>query len=221
MLNNMKFSLYLTTLRIKCRELLNPYLGQLRQKLDKIDPTVTIFSNNCWAGHVYRYYDLPYNTPTIGLYFFPDDYLKFIKCPKHYLYECELFMTDYSQSKYHDILINKGGENIMCPIGHLDDIEIVFLHYRTAEEAISKWNRRKDRINWNNIVVKFSEMNDCSLENLIDFDNLLFPKHFVFTTKDYGLKSQIIFKSSSKCGQILNDTVDFRRYLTLSKYLGK
>lgn len=30
----------------------------------------SIISNNCWAGTVYRYFGLPYQSPTAGLYFF-------------------------------------------------------------------------------------------------------------------------------------------------------
>lgn len=52
------------------------YADQRQSSL--IGKSFTILSNNCWGGHVYRYFSLPYLTPTIGLYFYPDDYLKFI-----------------------------------------------------------------------------------------------------------------------------------------------
>ena len=48
-----------------------------RQMLKSTD--FTIISNNCWGGHVYRRYGLPYASPTVGMYFFPDEYLKFIR----------------------------------------------------------------------------------------------------------------------------------------------
>ena len=38
-----------------------------------------------------------------------------------------------------------------CPIGILDDIEVIFLHYKSEDEAYQKWNRRKERIVWDNI----------------------------------------------------------------------
>lgn len=44
-------------------------------------------------------------------------------------------------------------------IGKLDDIEVVFLHYKSEEEAYQKWNRRKKRINYNNLIFKFNDMN--------------------------------------------------------------
>ena len=38
----------------------------------------TIISNNCYAGWVYRYFNLPYYTPTVGLFIMTDDYIKLL-----------------------------------------------------------------------------------------------------------------------------------------------
>lgn len=65
----MNFETLKNTVRVKVREETNPMLGKFRRKKLK-DPNVTIISNNCWGGHVYRYFGLPYMSPTIGLYFY-------------------------------------------------------------------------------------------------------------------------------------------------------
>lgn len=44
----------------------------------------TIISNNCTGGYMYQYYGVAYNTPTEGLYFTTDDYIKLIQRPRHY-----------------------------------------------------------------------------------------------------------------------------------------
>lgn len=50
------------------REKTNRCLGRARLKrLRSTD--FTVISNNCWAGTVYRYFNLPYLSPTCGLYF--------------------------------------------------------------------------------------------------------------------------------------------------------
>lgn len=46
-----------------------------RAKLTNTD--FSIISNNCWGGHVYRRYGLPYTSPTVGMYFFSEDYINF------------------------------------------------------------------------------------------------------------------------------------------------
>ena len=65
----------------------------------------------------------------------------------------ELNFISVDESKYKDELIARHHDAV--PLGKLDDVEIVFLHYATKEEAEEKWNRRKQRINWENIYYKF------------------------------------------------------------------
>ena len=107
----------------------------------------------------------------------------------------------------------RGGENLICPIGLIDDIEIVFLHYKNKDEALSKWRRRTERICWDKIIVKMSEMNLCTESIIKNFDKLKFEKKFIFTTKDYGISSQIIWKSNEGCNEIKDDTTYFRKYI--------
>ena len=68
----------------KLREYTNPWFASVRRmKLNRAD--FTIISNNCWAGSVYRYFGLPYLSPTAGLYFFASDYIKFVSNLQHYV----------------------------------------------------------------------------------------------------------------------------------------
>lgn len=129
----------------------------------------TVISNNCWAGKLYQYLDMQYLTPTVGLYFFSDDYLKFIKNLRYYI-SLDLEFIKPEDSNHKDIIYERNHE--MVPIAKLDDVEIIFLHYKTAEEALQKWNRRKKRIRWDNIYFKFSQMNYCSNDMLEEFCDL-------------------------------------------------
>lgn len=193
---------------------MNPYIGPIRRRLLKCEK-FTIISNNCWGGHVYRYFNMEYLSPTIGLYFYAHDYIKFCQNLKHYI-NSELKFITYTESKYCDDLVAHG--NTTCPIGKLDDIEIVFLHYSNAEEALKKWNRRKERIIWNNLYFKMTEQNLCSPQDLKDFDSLPSSDKFVFTTRDYGLSSQVIFEDYYNQECVRNDTVYFRKYINLIRF---
>ena len=53
-------------------------------------------------------------------------------------------------SKYEDY--SEKIKNKKYPIGLLKDVEIHFLHYNSNEEALTKWNRRISRIDFNNVA---------------------------------------------------------------------
>lgn len=177
----------------------------------------TVISNNCWAGKLYQYLDMPYLSPTVGLYFFADDYIKFVKNLKHYM-SLDLKFIKASQSKYCDILERKN--QVEKPIGILDDVEIVFLHYKSESEAYEKWNRRKERINWDNIYYKFSKMNFCSDEHLKEFDSLPYKNKFMLTcNKIKRYNCELYWKGKNEDGQILLDTIPFPGNLCLHKII--
>ena len=200
----------------KIRDFTNPIFGVIRRKQLKTTE-ITIISNNCWSGHFYRWFQLPYDSPTVGLYIFPDDYLKLAYNIRQYM-ALELKFIPLEQSKYKDILIERNEQHV--PIGILNDVEIIFLHYHSQEEAYIKWNRRKERIHWDNIYFKFSEMNGCSEGHLRAFDSLPTDKKVMFTVYSRpDLHSAIHMKGYEKQGQILADTMNFKPNLNLVRFI--
>ena len=184
----------------------------------KIQPrNFTVISNNCWAGKLYQYLDMPYLSPTVGLYFFADDYLLFVKNLWYYMSQ-ELNFISVDESKYKDELIARHHDAV--PLGKLDDVEIVFLHYATKEEAEEKWNRRKQRINWENIYYKFSKMNYCSEDHLKKFSELPFQHKFMLNnrkTKRYDC--EFFWSGDGNDEEILSDTKPFPGNVKLTKLL--
>lgn len=189
----------------------NPYLGKFRRKALN-DTGFSIISNNCWAGIVYQYYDLPYLSPTVGLYFFADEYVRFVSDLRHYC-GYELSFIKAKDSRYRDFLKERGQENI--PIGLLDDVEIVFLHYSSPEEAREKWDRRVKRINWDHLIIKFSQQNLATVDHLRAVDRLPYKDKIIFTSGDYGLSSQVIYKESLGLPEIYDEVIHFKSYFDL------
>ncbi len=154
-----------------------------RKKL--IDTNFTIISNNCWGGMIYESYNLPKQSPTVGLFFMASDYIKFISDLRNYLSE-ELIFIEPTESKW---------KNQVCedkrfgtyPIGRLKDIEIFFLHYHSVEEAKTKWERRCRRINWNRMIVKFNDQNNCTEQELESFIKMPYKHKIFFTCKDWNI----------------------------------
>ena len=177
----------------------------------------TIISNNCWAGKLYQYLDMPYLSPTVGLYFFADDYLKFVK-NLHYYLSLELKFISLQESKYCEELKKRKQENI--PIGILDDVEIVFLHYKTQQEAKEKWDRRKARINWDDVFIKFSRMNGCTDEHLKEFDEIPFPNKFMLNISKHPIySSEVYWDGPQNESEIILDTTPFPGNLSLCRLL--
>lgn len=157
----------------------------------------TIISNNCWGGTVYQSYGLPYNSPTVGLYIMSEDYIKFVKRLEYYT-SLKLKFIDPKDSK-HFTKISPDGVPVTHPVGLLDDVEIFFLHYHSQEEAFEKWTRRCERINWDKLIVKFSDLNHCEPEHMYEFDKLDYKNKVFFSSKKHNdLKSEVYIKEAQK-----------------------
>lgn len=202
----------LKKVRLKCNT-----LGSKKRykKLNIKNPT--IISNNCWAGIVSQYLGIPYYTPTVGLYFFADEYIKFLKDFKYYISQ-DLEVISAECSKYYKEMKAKGhGDSL---VGKLDDIEIVFLHYHSKKEIIEKWNRRVKRINWDYIIFKFCDQNLCNENNIYDFDKLKLKNKICFTTKKYpNCKSVITFENQKNKQEVERDYYVSHKYLNIIEYI--
>ena len=204
-------------IRLKIRKKTNPFLGFFRRmRLNNTD--FTIISNNCWGGIIYEHFNLPKNSPTVGMYFFAEEYIKFINNLKHFLKQ-PLEIIDCSQSKYKEQLIERNQAH--CLIGKIDDVEMVLLHFHNAQEAQEKWKRRCERVNYDNLIYKFSEMDYCTEEHLKAFDAFPAKKKVMFVCKDYALQSQTVCPEWTKYGRVKNDTTNFKRHINLVKLINQ
>lgn len=177
----------------------------------------SVISNNCWAGRLYQYLDMPYLSPTAGLYFFAPDYIKFVSDLRRYL-DTPLRFINPEDSKYYEELKKRNQTD--KPIGVLDDVEIVFLHYKTKEEAKEKWDRRKARVNYEHIILKFSRMDLCTEKELELFDSLQFRNKFVINNRiPLKYKCEVYWKEEWNEKGISRDTVPFPGNLKLRKIL--
>ena len=216
MINKMLLPLKSKLYNSQAREMLYRAKSRLRLRNKKF----TIISNNCWAWSVYEDMGQPYNTPTIGLYFFAPCYLKLLQNLKHYL-ECKL---DFKR----DSLYEEGNKRIskcshFYPIGVLDDIEIHFLHYKTEEDALAKWNKRVRRVNFDNLFIAGSDKDLCTPQYIAQFDLLPYKNKVFFSAKNYpGLKSVVWLQSYSKeesIGDIATHRWPCRKYFDVVKWL--
>lgn len=142
--------------------------------------TPTIISSNCNGSFILHDLNLQFLTPTVNLFMYPKDFLKFVGNLEKYLSnEAELVEIE-SSKKY--------------PVGRLIDIQIHFMHYSTFDEAKNKWRERCKRIQYNNIYLMMTDRDGCTYEDMINFDKLSYKK-IIFTNKPYPeIKSSYYIK---------------------------
>lgn len=161
--------------------LAKPRRYKLRKRLK--NKNFTIISNNCWAAMaVYQFLGIKYNTPTVGLFFSDEDYLRFVERLDYYLNQ-PINFVNFEESKFYKNITTTEYPKIKFPIAHLDDVEILCMHYKSEKEFMTKWERRKTRINRSNIIIKFSirDISTNSSEYIERIKNIPFKNKICFS----------------------------------------
>ena len=160
----------------------------------------TVISNNCWGGMIYESYSIPKKSPTVGMFFMADDYIKFLTHLREYI-AAPLCFIQPEDSRWKNENATRGDKRFgSYPVGKLEisiggqteSIEIFFLHYHSAQEAKDKWERRIKRINWDKLFVKFNDQNGCTEEHIKAFDELPYKNKVCFTVKAYPEYKSVI-----------------------------
>ena len=173
-----------------------------RRKLQNIAPT--IIASNCNGEFLYYDMKLQFRSPTINLSFDMNDYVKMLENLRWYMKQPIL--------PYND-------DRFEFPTGMLDDVEIRFNHYETFDEAVTKWEERKKRIDWNNLFVLAIDGDNCTYETIKRFDQLPYENKVIFTHIPYPeFKSAYYipgFENENGVGVLLYFKQQFlvRRYL--------
>lgn len=175
-------------LRLKVLKIRRKLFANIRRK--QLNNTeFTIISNNCWGGMVYESYNLQKQSPTVGMFFMAEDYIKFLSDLRGYI-NGKLTFIKPAQSRWKNVpQISDDNRTGTYPIGVLsngkEDIEIFFLHSHSVNEAKDKWFRRCQRINWDKLLIKFNDQNGCTKKEVDEFMKLPFKNKVFFTCKNW------------------------------------
>ena len=176
----------------------------------------SIISSNCFGTFMYHNLNEKFNSPTINLFFSQNDFYQFVLHLKEYL-ETELVeITD---------------DTVTYPIGGLTyngyTVRINFMHYKSFEEAKSKWNERKHRIDFSNIYIIQLITTGITQEYLDKFAALPY-KHKMLITHENNFKCdcmvthKIFSKENYKPGEVLTYKSVFskKRHMDDIDYVG-
>lgn len=181
-------------------------LKKFRRKNQNLD--FTIISQNCIGGVIYADLGLPFNTPTINMFIEDENFVKMVENFEHYMKIKPIPKTE--------CFIDPIDNSIKYPKIMIDDIEICCIHYKSCEKAIEAWERRKKRINYNNIYVMANSWNLHDDEELIrrlcnvQYKTIIFTEKDFDETKCFKLPGEIWYKDER--GIVRPNITDFIPY---------
>lgn len=173
-----------------------------RLRLKNRNPS--IIASNCVGTLIYYDMKIRFLSPTINLSFDMNDYVRFLENMRWYL-EQPLVYHDDPRFEY--------------PCGMLGDIEIRFNHYKTFEDASSKWEERKKRINWDNLYIIGVDRDGCTYETIKRFDALPYKNKVIITHQEYPeIQSAYCLPEFEKQGQV-GIITNFRDQFLIRRYM--
>ena len=167
---------YAINRRVRDRRVLN-----MRKNLRNSD--FSLITENCLGGFIYHDLNRAFLSPVINGEFSTEDYLKFLWRFGHYLeFDLEQ-ITDAKDSHIPEFYKQKD-----VPIGVLDDIYFRFTHYSLSEKdkAQEDWNRRRRRVNMNNLFVVMVEKAGVTKQQMEEFNQLPYKNKIILTHKKYS-----------------------------------
>lgn len=168
---------------VSLQSLLNKKLHELRNKNRRFklsNRRFTLVANNCVAGSVYQDLRLEYQTPFVGLYIMPKDFVKLCASFEYYMGIQP---------------IEKDCPEFSFPVGEIEEVTIYFMHYKNFDEALSKWNARVSRIDFRQLGFILVQRDNCTEEDLQFFDSLNLTNRIILTSSPMRhLKSSFFLK---------------------------
>ena len=129
----------------------------------------SILCSNCIGGIIYHRLNKQFLSPTINLWMHQPEFLKFVKDIKGYVAkELEFVKTEYAY-----------------PVGQLGDIKIYFNHSKTEEEARKNWDRRKERIQYDNLYIIMYDRDGITKEDILSLNDVACKDKIVLSDKQY------------------------------------
>lgn len=182
----------------------------------------SIISSDCFGSFVYHTLGERFNTPTINLFFSQDDFLKFVLNLNGFL------LSDLVEIK---------DSSVKYPVGQLEynnsSIRIDFMHYSSFEEAKTKWDERKKRVDFSNIYIIQVIQSGLTQEYADLFSALPYKNkllithendivcdcmvtHKVFNKRNYHAGDILRYKSLLSCKRHMDD-IDYVGFVSKSQ----
>ena len=145
-------------------------INKLRSKSKNKNYNFSLITGNCIGGYIYHQLGLPFSSPTINLMIYNHHLLKLVS------------NLDYYMGLSFDPIVDPSFPDVPC--AKLDDIIVHFTHYKNIEDGIKCWDKRKKRINKDNLYIITSDMM-LTEEQIKAYADVPCKKLVIFTSKPY------------------------------------
>ncbi len=133
----------------------------------------TIITNTCIGGIMYHKLRKQFMSPTINLWMEDVDFFRFVRDMDNYLSQPLRFLTN----------------DLGYPTAYCGDVLIHFNHYKSENEAVTKWNERKKRINKENLFIICSDRPingiEVTHEDILSLKDIPCRGKVVFSVRKY------------------------------------
>lgn len=178
-----------------------PVIKENKKKLTK--ESFSLISQNCIGGVFCHDMGREFLSPTINLYFKAKDFIELVNDLEYYM-SLELDM-DFTYE---------------YPVGRLGSLEVHFYHYKTAAEAKTAWERRKKRIDYENIVVVMTDRDGFDDSVYAKWCQIQKPKVLFTANKRYGEHPDAVYYPEfEKEGCVNNDLIEKRMFYREDKLM--
>lgn len=195
----------------------NPFFTAHRRQMRRelVNQTPSLLSPNCLGGILFHDLGLKFQSPTVNLMMFQNEFAKFVLNMDHYL-EQELVFFQHPEFTF--------------PCAKLDDLTVHFTHYKTEEDARRKWKERCDRIDRDNLFVILMERDGLSYEDMIRLGSIKARGLVIFTAHEYSdLPYTLQIKKYAADGEIgntlrqnhLNGSREYEQYFNFMKWFNE
>lgn len=166
-----------------------------RQRKRLKNKNFTLLTGNCIGGYLYHQLGLGFKSPTINMMILNQDFKKLIMNLDYYIKLTPIPCVD---ERFPDV-----------PSATLGDITLHFTHYSSSSEGIEAWEKRKQRIDFNNLYVIISDI-DLSKADIEELRKVKCKKLVAMTSKDYGFDHCLYlpaYKGREQVGELLGKTI--------------
>ena len=161
----------------------------------------TIITNSCIGGIMYHKLGKQFMSPTINLWMYDEEFYKFVNNLDYYL----------------DQHLRFEANELGYPTAYCGDLLIHFNHYKTPEEALSKWNERKARINRDNLFIICSDRphtREITHEDMLSLKNIPCRGKVIFSVRQYDDIDYIVPLPKDDDGEFVKEyMLDKTKYL--------
>ena len=165
-------------------------IAESKHKAKLKNHSFTIIANTCMGGVVTHSLGAQFRSPTVNVLMSEYHYMAFCKYLKEYS-KCpveEPTKEEWEQYKdvTHPVGVLRGYKipNGYLPDIKLPDIMLLFVHFKTFEEAKQKWEERFKRVNYDDVYLLMDCAMSASDEILDEFNALPYEHKVVFTHKE-------------------------------------